>query len=80
MRRESDDGFLCGVCLETVYRGECRCNQDTDIFGKLTFQGWLEVCFANYRAPSTASLIQQRSFPSPLVGVHKLAESFEDIL
>lgn len=25
MRRESDDGFVCGVCLETVYMGQCKC-------------------------------------------------------
>ena len=25
MRRESDEGFVCGVCLETVHMGECAC-------------------------------------------------------
>lgn len=30
MRRETDDGFLCGVCLERVFRGACACEPPID--------------------------------------------------
>jgi hypothetical protein len=25
MRRESDEGFVCPLCMETVFRGHCGC-------------------------------------------------------
>ncbi len=49
MRRESDDGFLCGVCLETVYRGECKCVSFRDGRARDTLDMYLEACWLNYK-------------------------------
>lgn len=42
-------------------------------------QTYLGRMWALYRAPSTAFLIQQRSFPSPLLGVKRMAENWEEL-
>jgi hypothetical protein len=55
MSRESNDGFVCPKCGETIYREQCACQEPPEepSAAALDLQGWLERCH-------TISLMQQR--------------------
>jgi hypothetical protein len=76
--RENNDGHVCPKCGETIYREECACPEPLEgqeLLGEL-FQRMLAYAHSTARTKNLVGYLQNSS---PLVGVHKLTQSFEEI-
>ena len=72
MRRESDDGHVCGVCLETVYLSQCACPEPNEELSQDLFQQLLAVSYERYMLRSTSNLVGHIQHSSPLIVKRRL--------
>jgi hypothetical protein len=58
MRRESDENFVCPLCMETVFRGHCGCPDEEEHGQDLEAQRVRRLC--------SEALLTLRIFPRSL--------------